>query len=199
MGCQPLRRANLILPAKTSRIVGCEFDVVRGISVDEIFGLDLERVNIQIRKCPTFKQDFELREVSRIRNRLMRTKRHIEFAALVETAKSVEAGAIQVIEELSRFGALPFAIFDQFIKPIAVPVKALLFILHLDCYVKATLQVSVKIYEMRIDVIQQSALWSQTQRRGESAAERLNVAPGRMRLPKRREVRQQPTLSSRPL
>jgi len=112
MGRQPLRRANLIVPAKSSGAVGCEFDVVRGISIDEVLSLDSERANITIRKCPILKEELEPRETSCVPNRLMRTKRHIEFAALVETAKSVEAGAIQIIEELRRFGALPFAIFD---------------------------------------------------------------------------------------
>ena len=55
-------------------------------------------------------------------------------------------------------------------------VEALFLILHLDCYLEALLQLSIKVYQVRIDVIEEGVLWSQTQRRGEPAAERLNVA-----------------------
>src|SRR6266508_1593770 len=60
------------------------------------------------------------------------------------------------------------------------------------------LQVDVEVYQMRIDVVQDSVFRSQTERRGESATERLNVTPGRLRFPKRRQFWQQPTLSACP-
>ena len=162
-------------------------------------GLNGQRFNIAVGKRPVFKDRLELRKIGGVVNRLVAAKRHIEFAALVETAKSIEASAIQIIEELRRFRALPFAIFDELIEATTVAVEKRLLILHLDSSFETPLQMSVKVYEVRIDVVQDRALGSQAQWRGESAAERFNVASGRMLLPKRREVWYQPTLASRPL
>jgi len=58
-----------------------------------------------------------------------------------------------------------------------VAVKTSFVILHLDSYLDDMLQLLVKVHEVRIDVIQDRSLWSQAERRGKSAAERLNVPP----------------------
>ena len=54
-------------------------------------------------------------------------------------------------------------------------IEAFLFILHLDSYLETALQVCVKVYEMRVDIVKDGALWSQTKWGCESAAERFNI------------------------
>ncbi len=178
MRCQPLRGAHLIVPAKPSRAVGCELDVIGRISVDEILRTNRQRFNIAIGKSPVFKNRLELRKVVGVSDRLVTPKWHIEFAALIEAAESVEASPVEIVEELRRLGALQFAVSDQLIEPTSVPVETLLFVSHLDRYLKTALQMRVKVYQVGIDVIQDGALWSQTEWACESAAEGLNVAPG---------------------
>ena len=68
-------------------------------------------------------------------------------------------------------------------------VKTSFVILHLDSYLETMLQLLVKVHEVRIDVIQDRSLWSQAERRGKSAAERLNVTTMAMLLPEGLEVR----------
>ena len=108
----------------------------------------------------------------------MLAKGHVEFTALIEAAESVEASAVEIVEELRGFRALRLAILDQFIETITLSVETLLFVFHLDGYREPALQVRVKVYEVGIDVVQAGSLWVQTQRGGESSAEGLNVAPG---------------------
>ena len=57
-------------------------------------------------------------------------------------------------------------------------IETFLFISHLDSYLETTLQLYVKVYQVRIDIVQDGTLWSQTQWGCESAAERFNVASG---------------------
>ena len=63
-------------------------------------------------------------------------------------------------------------------------IEAFLFISHLDIDLETTLQLYVKVYQVRIDIIQDGALWPQPQWGSESAAERFDVASGRVALPK---------------
>ena len=61
------------------------------------------------------------------------------------------------------------------------------------------MNLGIKIYEMLIDVIEQSCLRLEAERRGQAATERLNVTPLVMLLPKGFEVREQPAFSACPL
>jgi hypothetical protein len=108
----------------------------------------------------------------------VRSEWHVEFTTLIEAAKSVEAGAVQIIKELRRFCALPAIFVDQFVEAFAVAIEGFLVILHLDCYLEALLQLSVKVYQVRIDVVEDRCLRLQTQGDCESAAERLNETCG---------------------
>ena len=68
-------------------------------------------------------------------------------------------------------------------------IEAFLFIAHLDSYLETALQVDVKVYQVRVDIIQEGMLWPQTEWDGKSAAERFDVASGRVALPEFRQVR----------
>ena len=119
----------------------------------------------------------------------MLTKRYVEFTALIEAAESIEASAIQIIEDLCRFRVLPFVVLDQFIKTTPMAIEVFLIISHLDSYLETTLQLSVKVYQVRIDIIQDRTVGTQTYGDCESAAERLDIASGRVALPKVQQVR----------
>ena len=175
---QALRRAHLIVPAKTSGAVGSELDIVGRIGIDEISRLDREIIEIATGKDPVFQDLLEPGKVSKVSNRLVLAKGHVEFTALVEATESVETSAVEIIEKLRGFSALRLAILDQSIEANTLPVETLLFVSHLDGYHEPALQMAIKVYEVGIDVVQTGALWVQTQRGGESAAEGLNVAPG---------------------
>jgi len=117
------------------------------------------------------------------------TKRYVEFTALIEAAESIEASPIQIIEDLGRFCVLPFVVLDQFIKTTPMSIEAFLIISHLDSYLEATLQLSVKVYQVRINIIQEGTVGPQTYWNCQSAAERLDIASGRVALPKLHQVR----------
>jgi hypothetical protein len=68
-------------------------------------------------------------------------------------------------------------------------IEAFLIISHLDSYLETTLQLSVKVYQVRIDIVQEGTVGPQTYWDCESAAERLNIAYGRVALPKLHQVR----------
>jgi hypothetical protein len=108
----------------------------------------------------------------------MLAERHVEFATLIEAAESVEASSVEIVEILRRLCALRFAVSDQFVETTAVAVETLRVVRHLDGCFESLLQMRVEVYEMRIDVIQKGAAWSQSKRGRKSAAERFDVAPG---------------------
>lgn len=78
-------------------------------------------------------------------------------------------------------------------------VETRLVVLHLDSDIEASLQMPVKVYQVRIDVVQQGAVWSQPQRYSKAAAKRLYIRLGFMGFPQVGQARHQPSLSSRPL
>ena len=94
----------------------------------------------------------------------MRTKRDIEFAALIKAAESVETGAVQVVEELGGDGAQRVSIPDELIETGAVAIESLLAVLHFDRDLEAAPQLRVKVYQVGVDVVEQRARWSQTER-----------------------------------
>ncbi len=110
----------------------------------------------------------------------MSAKWNIESTALVKPAQTIEASAVEIIEELSRFSVPPFAVVDQFVETAAMRVETRLLIRHFDSWFQTSLQMSVKIYEVGIDVVQEGTFRSQTERGRESTAEGLNVSPGGM-------------------
>ena len=119
----------------------------------------------------------------------MLTKRYVEFTALIEAAESIEASPIQIIEDLCRCRALPFFFLDQLIKTTPMSIEAFLIISHLDGYLETTLQLSIKVYQVRIDIIQEGTVGSQTYGDRKSTAERLDISSGRVAFPKLHQVR----------
>jgi hypothetical protein len=77
-------------------------------------------------------------------------------------------------------------------------IEAFLIISHLDSYLETTLQLPVKVYQVRIDIIYEGTVGPQTYWDCESAAERLDITSGRVALPKLHQVRYQPSLAAGP-
>src|SRR5687768_7010354 len=113
MPSQKPRRANLIIPRETTRAVRRELYIIRRIRIDEIFRLDFESFDIFIAKLPLAEDRRIMSEGRRVVDRFISAEWNVEIPTLMETAKTVEAGAVQVVEQLRSFFALRFAIFYQ--------------------------------------------------------------------------------------
>ena len=103
---QPLGRAHLIFPTKSTGTVGRKFHVIRRVRINKIVRLNLKRLNIAIRESPVFEDTPKLRKVRCVGDCRVSAERYIEFAALIKPAKTIEASAIQIIEELRCLGSL---------------------------------------------------------------------------------------------
>lgn len=107
----------------------------------------------------------------------MAPKRRVECATAIKAAQSVKAGAIQKVEKLGGFGASRFSIAHKMVKALAVQIEKLLVVAHLNPNLQTALHLKVKIYQVRIEIVQDRLAGLQPQRRGQSAAKRLNVPP----------------------
>ena len=116
-----------------------------------------------------------MRQVAIVIDCRVRAEGNVEFAALVETAQSVEAGAVQVVEQLRRFLARRFAVAYQLIEPVAMTIEELLVVAHLDTQLQSRLQMAIEVDEVRIDVVQQRAARLPTERDSQPAAEWFDV------------------------
>ncbi len=104
----------------------------------------------------------------------MLAERHVELAAAVEAAEAVVAGPIQVVEEAGRFLRVGLTGAQQRVEAIAMLVEEVLVPLHRDRDAQAALEPAVEVDQMLIGVVQQRALRPQSQRDGQTAAERLD-------------------------
>jgi hypothetical protein len=72
---------------------------------------------------------------------------------LIETAKTIEAGAIQIVEQLGSLSACFSARGDQFVKSTPMVVEESFVVPHFNPEAQPPLYLFVKINEMRIDVV----------------------------------------------
>src|SRR5437867_8114694 len=138
-------------------------------------------------------------EVAGVINCLVLSERHVEFAALIEAATTVETGAIKIVEELSRLRILRAVFFDKLIEALAMRIEEFRVVTGFDLQRKSASKLFVEINEMRIQVIQERALRFQPQRHSQPATERLDVTTLCVLPPERVDVWNQPTLSASPL
>jgi hypothetical protein len=186
-GEQP-RGAHLIVPRKTARAVSRELYIIRRISVDKIFRLNLQTLNIFITEPPLPENCRIVREIRRVVNGFVSAERHVEVAALIETAQTVEARAIQIVEQLRAFPGVRLAVPNQPVEPVAVFIEKFLVVAHRDMHPQAVLQVTIEIDEVRVDVVEQRFLWLQAEHDCKAAAKRLHVSPVSVRFPDRLEI-----------
>src|ERR1043166_479561 len=199
MSRQQLRRAHLIVPRETAGAVSCELYIIRRIGVDKISRRKRQCRDIKITKLPLPEHARILREIGGVVDRLVRSERHIEIAALVETAEPVEAGAIQIVEQLRRFRRLRAAVVNQSIEARAMTIEKLFVVAHRQRHSQTALHVSVEVNEVRIDVVQERLLRLQSKRDGETAAKRLDVAARCVCFPDGFQVWREPAFAAGPL
>src|SRR6185503_13411429 len=106
---QSLCRALLIVPRETTGAVRRELYIIRRIGIHKIIVLQLERLNILITELPLPEDARVTRKILRVVDCFVLSERHIEIAALVEAAESIETRAVQVIEQLRAFLGVRFA------------------------------------------------------------------------------------------
>src|ERR1043165_4483697 len=123
MSREQLCGAHLVHPRKTARAVSRELYIIRRIGVDKISRFERQRRNIKITKLPFSEHRRILSKIPRVVDRFVRPERHVEIAALVETAKPVEPGTVEIVEQLCRFRCLRSAVADQPIETIAMTVE----------------------------------------------------------------------------
>ena len=96
---EPFRGCYLILPVKTTFRVVVEFHVVRRVGIDKIMLMKCQIAKAKIRKSPPLKNADILQKVIPIVDPLIATEGHVEQTAVVESAKSVITGSVQIVEE----------------------------------------------------------------------------------------------------
>jgi hypothetical protein len=112
---------------------------------------------------------------------LVLPERHVELAAIVETAQSVVAGSIQVVEEARRLTRVRLPFPQQRVEARAVRVEHARIVVERDVDVETALQPLVEIDQMGVDVVEQRAPRLQPERHRQAAAERLDQPPVRVR------------------
>ena len=155
---EPFGRAHLILPREAAGAVSRKFHIVRRVSINKIFRLKWHQFQITIAEGPRAKESVVRLEILQVVYRFVLAERHIELAASIETTETVKARPIEVIEELRCFGCCGLALPDQFIEPFAISVENLLAVFCFDSKAQSALNLRVEVYEMLVDVIQQSRL-----------------------------------------
>jgi hypothetical protein len=136
-------------------------------------------------------------EVGRVRYRFVSAKWNIEFSALIEPAETVEASAIKIIEKLGRLRR-SFTLSCEFIKTLTLFVEHFFIVFHFNVQLEAFLNLTIEIYEMRVNVVEYCKPGLKTKRNCEAAAKRFNISSIVMRLPEMRDVRRKPAFATSP-
>jgi hypothetical protein len=189
---------HLILPRKTSSTVSGELYIIRRIGIHKIFRFQLERLDILVTKLPLPEHARVTRKLFRVVDLRIRSEGDIEIPALIKTTKTIETRTVKVIEQLRGFLAVCFTLSNQTVESIALAIKERLVVSHLHAHSQTILQLTVKIYQMWIDVIQQRKLWLQPKHNGETAAKWLHVSSLYVRFPNWFDMRDEPTLAAGP-
>jgi hypothetical protein len=92
-------------------------------------------------------------------DRAVGAKWHIEFAATIETAEPVKAGAIQIVKQLGSFGSVPEPLLNHIVKSSAVLIEQRFVISHFYLNFETGLEMTIEINEMRVYVVQKRVVW----------------------------------------
>src|SRR5262249_33677855 len=129
---EKLRRSHLIIPGKSAGAVGCKFDVVRRISVNEVRRVKRQLFKIYTCEDPGSKALAVRAEVRDVIHRFILAEWDIEFAASIEAAKAVEAASIQKVEELRGVRIAHLAAANQFIEARTMFVEQIFVVTRFD-------------------------------------------------------------------
>lgn len=183
---QPLGEADLVVPREVLFRVLRKLDVIRRVCVYKVIRLERELFKIATLKIPIGENVQVLGKAPFVVDGLVAPERHIVFAFTIESAQTVVASAIQVIEKARRFFTLRFSLMNECVEARSASVKVLLLIFHLDRDGKSLLEPAVEIYGVGINVVDESFLGRQTERNGKAAAQRLNKAARAKGIPESR-------------
>src|SRR6185437_4148231 len=170
------RGAHLIIPRKAAGTVRRELYIIRRIRIHEISSAQLKLLDVNIAKFPLPEHGRIIREVARVVDRLVRPEGHVEIAAFVETTKTIEARAVQIVEQLRAFFRVRLATTNQAIEALALSIEKLLVVPHPHAHAQTILHVTIEVDEVRVDVVQQRLLRLQSKHHREPAAKRFEVA-----------------------
>lgn len=196
---QQLGCPDLIVPGKATGTVGRELDIVRRVGINKIVRLDRKFREILVREFPAPKQFFVSVKVSCVIDLLILAEWHVEFAAAIEAAQTVETSTVQIIKKLRRFLCSSCTTRDELIETRAMRVEKPSVIASIDLQRQPATHLSVEIDQVRIDIVQQRTLRLQSKRYRQPTTKRLNIATLLMCAPSRLNVREQPTLTAGPL
>ena len=123
---------------------------------------------------------------------------NVEAAFAIEPAETVVPGPIQVVEETGSLGSLRFSIFQKLVEAVAALIVLRFIILHVERNRQTPLQKIVKVNQMRVDVVQECTCGTQSKHHRKTAAKWLDETAAPRALPQRLDIRNLPTLSTRP-
>ena len=169
-----MSRADLVIPGETAACVLREGDVVGRIRVHEVVGVQAQVLKVLTAKLPVGEDIRISDKVARVRDPIVAAERHVELAAAVEAAESVVPGAIQVVEQRRDFDRPGLTGREQVVEAKSIRIERRRVILHLDPNRQAALQVTVKVDEMGIDVVDERPVRRHAQRHREASAKRLD-------------------------
>src|SRR6185503_2326720 len=173
---QKPRRTLLIIPRKASRTVRRELYIIRRIGVDEIIRLKLKFLHIHITEFPLPEHRRVTRKIARVVDRFVSAERYVEITASVETTQTIEARAVEIVEQLCAFLRVCLAASNQPVEAIALPIEKLLVVSHSHAHPQTVLNVTVEVDQVWIDVIQEGLTGLQSKHDSEAPAKRLDVS-----------------------
>lgn len=195
---QPLCRAHLIIPRKPTRAVSRKLYIVRRVGINKIARPESNRIQISRAERPLSQQASIGMKILQVVNCFVPAERHVELPTLIKATQTVITCPIQVIEEFGRLTISVLALCDQLVESITMTIENRFRVFHLDSNFQAALDLLVKVYEMRIDIVEHTFRRSQPERYSKPPAKRLHVATVAMFIPKWLKVGNQPTLPARP-
>jgi hypothetical protein len=147
----------LFVPAEIPHRIAREHNVVGRVRIDEVVSVERHAREVGVGKIPSHEGRALASEIARVIDLRVATERHVEFAAAVEAAEPVVADAIEKIEELGGVIAVRFAVADELLEAIAMPVVGPLVVAHFERRAEARFKPAVEIAGARTDVVEQRA------------------------------------------
>ena len=198
MAQEPLGEADLIVPREAVGAVLGEGGVVGRIGVEEIVCVQGQVAEVGGREVPRREHALMTFERVGIVDAAIATEGDIKGTLAIEAAETVEAGAIEVVEQGRRLARAHVAPCDELIEAFAMVVVGRRVVGHFQANLQSALNPIVEVDEVRVRVVQESFTGTQAQGDGQAAAEGLDQAPVPVARIERGELGDEPALTSQP-
>jgi len=146
------RTNRLVVPGEILLRVLRERRVVRRVHEQKIIRPHRRLLKRMVRKLPTRQRHLISAEIQRIVNGFVAPERHVELVLAIEAAQTVEAGAVQVIEQPSRFRPQVPLLPDKLVEAGARFVKSDFLVSQIFFDAQAALQALVEINDVLVEV-----------------------------------------------